>query len=201
MRRKAIALLFHATDAPLGLLAIVIKKLVLRLTLAKSHPLHVGHEQLDEVVGGNAVEEALGAVVVHLHDAHEGKMVQGLGPCVVVGSQFEGFFGIDSRGIERAVVVGVGQVVQPVNGIAVARRTGRKTERAQQQGEASSEKPNEGLKSPLISRFHDRKDRELFSKTQIFGQISAAIPEFLLFLQANHQSKTKNYEIRRKKRK
>ena len=121
---KPIALMFiqtvdfltDAMQAPLGPLAVVVEQLVLGLALAEAHVLHVGHKLFNDVVGLNAVEQGVGAVVVHLGYADECKIVQGLGPPHRIARRAaQSLLGIDAGRIERTIVVGIRLFVQPVN--------------------------------------------------------------------------------------
>ena len=123
MLGKSASLLADSLQMAFRPLAIVIKQLVFRLTLTQSHPLHIGDEPFNQIIGRNAVQLPFRTVVVHLRNAHESQMIHRLSPSVgVVGRGFVGAFRIDSGGIERTIVIGVCQIVQLVCRIVVFRR-------------------------------------------------------------------------------
>ena len=151
---KSISLLFDALQIAFCAFTIVVEKLVLRFALAQSHSLHIGHEPLYQIVGRDAVQLPFCAVVVHLRNAHESQMIHRLGTSVgIVGRGLVGAFRIDAHRVERAIVIGVCQIVQLVHRIVVFRRASGEKYR-NQQGDQTF--------------FHDRKDRIKFLKIQIF---------------------------------
>ena len=94
----------------MGILVIVVELLIPRLTLAETHLLDVSHQQLHLVVGGhtNAVEEFVGILIVHLHNAHKRKVVVGLRLArMIVAGKRQSLPGIDRCGVEILVVIKV----------------------------------------------------------------------------------------------
>ena len=122
---KRRTLLINSEQSPLGPLTVVIELTVFRHSLAETHELYLADEQFYLIVGQVLCleQQVPGIGILHTRNHDEGQVVESLGSAVGIAvSQAERLVGIALCGIEAAVVIGIRQIVKPVNLLPVSIR-------------------------------------------------------------------------------
>ena len=105
--------------------AIIIELTVARHSLAQAHLLDVGNEQFNLIVGyrRDNIKDGISMSIIHAHDIHESHIVKCLSPTRIIHIKRKNKMGIMKGGIEITVVIGVGEIIQPVRHTSILRRT------------------------------------------------------------------------------
>ena len=118
-------LFLDAIETLLSTLAVVVELTVARHSLTEAHLLDVGNKQFHLIICNRRddTQEGVGTGIIHAHYVNKGYVIICLGTTIVIDVERKHLMRIVEGGIEIAVMIGVGNIVQPVRLASILVRT------------------------------------------------------------------------------